>query len=60
MRLTYLCGFSRQRDIANYWPGMHNTAFLVIIVDNDGVDGDYFDNVVICFKYRCFAEYYQC
>jgi len=47
MRLTYLCGFSRQRDIANYSTGLHNTAFLIIIVDNDGVDGDYFDNVVI-------------
>ncbi len=22
-----------QSDIANYWPGMHNTAFLVVFMD---------------------------
>jgi len=25
--------FSLQSDISNYWPGMHNTAFLFVFAD---------------------------
>ncbi len=35
---------SFQSDITTYWPGMQNTAFLVM----DTFKGDRFENVVIC------------
>ncbi len=48
MHIMCLGSVSLQSDIANYWPGMHNTAFLVVFTDS--CEQDRFDGVVTCIQ----------
>ncbi len=44
--ITQARSVSSQSEIAIYWPGMHNTAFIVVFTDLR--EWGSFDNVVIC------------